>query len=74
MHFSKIDVDNRILSTSKISGIARDYLFIPHTLDAISDQYRTVPYRPTYYFSNTVPSRYGTVRYGTVLTLRTVSL
>ena len=41
-HFSKIDVDNRILSTSDISGIPRDYLLIPHTADAISDQYRIV--------------------------------
>ena len=62
-------MDNRILSTSEFSGIPRDYLFIPHTVDTISDHYRTVSYRPTYYFSNIVPSRYGTV-----LTPRTVSL
>ena len=67
-------MDNRVLSTSEINDTSRDYLLIPHTVDAISDQKRTVPYRPTYYFSNTVPRRYGTVRYGTVLTPRTVSL
>ncbi len=61
----------RLLAMTRECGIAIWYR-IPYRTAAYP--YRTVPYRPTYFFSSTVPSQYGTVRYGTVLIPHTAGL
>jgi hypothetical protein len=55
------------------TGVRYSYL-IPHTVPyrGLAIPYRTVS--PYFFFFNTVSSRYGTVRYDTILVPRTVSL